>query len=145
MDQETVVSEQTESGRRLMEKLPEEGFEVRVAFWAKRTDEETWYLYLASPFVDEHGPTVAYRRVFDVMRQMSDLWIEPLEVRVIGINDSLTEAVLAVMKPKVPDGKFAVRHPKPYPGMTRLGNSALSRLDIVGAYVYPLSQASVTA
>ena len=145
MDHDPVVIEQTECGRRLIEKLTDEGFEVRVAFWAKRTDEEEWYLYLASPFVDQHGPTVAYRRVFDVMRQMSDLWIDSLEVRVIGINDSLTEAVLAEMKPKVPNSKFAVRNPKPFPGMTRLGGSTLGGLSIVGAYIYPLSKGSVTA
>ena len=137
MDQDTVVSEQTESGRRLKEKLSADGFDVRVAFWMKPTDEEKWYLYLASPFVDENGPTVAYRRVFDVMRKMPDLWIDPLEVRVIGINDSLTEAVLAVTQPKVPDSPFAVRNPKRYPGMTRFGGSTLGGVSIVGAYIYP--------
>lgn len=145
MDQDTMVNDQTENGRRLIEQLTEEGFDVRVAFWAKLTGEEKWYLYLASPFVDENDPKAAYSRVFDVMRKMTDLWIDPFEVRVIGMNDSLTNAVLAVIKPKIPDSPFAVRNPKPYPGMTRFGGSTLGGVSIDGAYIYPLFKASVTA
>ena len=145
MDQDSVVNEQTESGKRLIAKLNDEGFEVRVAFWARLTDEEKWYLYLASPFVDENGPKVAYGRVFDVMQEMTDVWIDPFEIRVIGINDSLTQGALAAMKPKVPDSPFAVRNPKPYPGMTRFVGSSLGGVSIVGAFIYPLSHASVPA
>jgi hypothetical protein len=46
MDQNTLVSEQTESGKRLVEALAADEFDVRVAFWAKPTDEEKWFLYL---------------------------------------------------------------------------------------------------
>jgi len=145
MDQDTVVNEQIESGKRLIDKLNDERFEVQVAFWARLTDEEKWYLYLASPFVDENGPTVAYRRVFGVMRKMSDLWVDPFEVRVIGANDSLTQGALSVTKPKVPDSPFAVPNPKPYPGMTRFGGSTLGGVSIVGAYIYPTFPASVPA
>ncbi len=145
MDQDLLVNEQVGNGQRLIEKLTEVGFEVRVAFWAKLTDEEKWYLYLASPFVDEHGPTVAYRRVFDVMEQMPDLWIDPMEIRVIGINDSLTEGALAVTRPMVAGSKFAVRNTKPYPGLTRLRGSTLGGISVVGAYIYPPFSASVPA
>ncbi len=41
MDQDTVV---IESGKRLIEALAVSGFEVRVAFWAKPTDEGKWFL-----------------------------------------------------------------------------------------------------
>ena len=145
MDQDTVVNEQIESGKRLIDKLNDERFEVHVAFWARLTDEEKWYLYLASPFVDENGPTVAYRRVFGVMRNMTDLWVDPFEVRVIGTNDSLTQGALSVMKPKVPNSPFAVQNPKPYPGMIRFGGSTLGGVSIVGAYIYPPFPASVPA
>jgi len=45
-----------------------DGFDVRLAFWTKPTDEGKWFLYLASPVVDEKGPAAAYRLVRDVMR-----------------------------------------------------------------------------
>src|SRR5271166_6318950 len=115
MDQDTMVSEQTKRGKRLIEALVANGFDVRVAFWAKPTDEGTWFLYLASPLVDDKGPAAAYRIVHDILRKMPDPWIDPFEIRVVGLNDSLTEAALAATKPKVPDSPFAVRNPKPYP------------------------------
>jgi hypothetical protein len=137
MDHDTVVSEQTESGKRLIEALTADGFEIRVAFWAKPTEDGKWYLYLASPVVDEKGPAAAYLLVHGVLRKTPDVWIEPLEVKVVGLNDSLTEAALAVIKPKTPDSPFAVRNPKPYPGMTRFDGSTLGGIDVDGAYIYP--------
>jgi len=145
MDHDTVVSEQTESGKRLIQALTAAGFGVRIAFWAKPTDEGKWFLYLASPVVDEKGPLAAYRLVHDVLRKMPDPWIDPLDVKVVGLNDSLTEAALAVTKPKAPTSPYAVRNPKPYPGMTRFGGSTLGGVSIDGAYFYPPTQPDVSA
>ncbi len=140
-----MVSEQTDRGKRLIEALAAAGFDVRVAFWAKPTDDGTWFLYLAYTLVDDKGPSVAYRIVHDVLRKMPDLWIDPLEIKVLGLNDSLTEAALAVTRPKVPDRPFAVRNPKPYPGMTWFGGSSLGGVSIDGAYIYPPSQQGASA
>jgi hypothetical protein len=145
MDKNTVVSEQTESGERLIEALATDGFDVRVAFWAKLVDEGKWYLYLASPMVDDKGPAVAYRLVHGILRKMPDLWIDPLEIRVVGLNDSLTEAALEAIKPRVPDSPYAVRNPRPYPGMTWFGESTLGGVSIDGAYIYPPSQSGASA
>jgi hypothetical protein len=87
--------------------------------------------------VDDNGPTVAYRVVHRTMRKTPDLWIEPLEVRVIGMNDSLTEAALDVIKPKVSASPYAIRNPKPYTGMTLVRGATLWGLEIDGAYIYP--------
>ena len=145
MDQDTVVNDEIECGKRLIEKLNNEGFEVQVAFWTRLTDEEKWYLYLASPFVDVNGPKAAYGCVFDAMGKMTDLWTDPLDVRVIGTNDSLTQGALAVTKSKVSDSPFAVPKPKPYPRMIRLGGSTLGGISIVGAYIYPPFPARIPA
>ena len=145
MDQDTVVSEQTESGKRLIQALAAAGFDVRLAFWAKPTDEGKWFLYLASPFVDEKGPLAAYRLIHDVMRKVPDPWIDLLDVKVVGLNDSLAEAATAVMKPKVPSSPYAVQNPKPFPGMTRFGGSTLGGVSIEGAYIYPPLQPDASA
>ena len=144
MDQDTVVIEQIEDGKRLIESLIVAGFEVRVAFWAKPTDEGRWFLYLASPFVDEGGPAAAYDLVFKVLRDGADLWIDPFEIKVIGMKDSLTEAALAAIKPRVLEGPFAVRNPRPYRGMTRFNGSTFGGLDIDGAHIYPPSQTTAS-
>ena len=140
MDKDTLVSEQIESGERLISALAADGFDIRVAFWAKLTDEGKWFLYLASPMVDDKGPAAAYRLVHAILRKMPDLWIDPLEIRVVGLNDSLTEAALEVIKPKVPDSPYAVRNPKPYPGMTRFRGATLGGVSIDGAVIYPPPQ-----
>src|SRR5687767_12085926 len=111
MDQNALVNAEYEGGKRLIAALPAHGFEVRIAFWAKPTEAGQWYLYLASPFVDEKGPTAAYRLVNDVLRQLPDVWIEWRDVKVVGIEDSITESIL----PALP--------PKEYPGMKRFRGS----------------------
>ena len=132
-----MVSEQTESGERLAKALADNGFDVRTMFWLKPTDEEKWFLYLVSPMVDEKGSAAAYRLVLSILRQMPDLWIDPLEIRVVGLNDSLAEAAFAVTAPKVPKSQYAARNPKPYPGVTRLGESTFGGISIDGAIIYP--------
>ena len=49
VDQDAGVREQFDSGERLREALVADGFDIRVAFWAKPTDDGKWFLYLASP------------------------------------------------------------------------------------------------
>ena len=95
--------------------------------------------------VDDKGPAAAYRLVHGILRKMPDLWIDPFDIRVVGLNDSLTEAVLAAIKPKVPNSPYAVRNPKPYPGMTWFGGSTLGGVSIDGAYIYPPSQSGASA
>lgn len=143
MDQDTVVNEQIDSGERLIEALSAEGFNVGVGFWAKPTEEGKWFLYLASDLVDSDGPAVAYRLVHDVMRKTPDLWIDPLEVKVLGLKDSLALDAMNVTRPKVPDSPFAVRTPKPFQGMTRFGGATLGGVSIDGAYIYPPSATNV--
>jgi hypothetical protein len=145
MDQDSLVNEQIEGGRQLVAALTAAGFEVRVAFWAKPTEDGKWFLYMASPFVDDKGPRTAYRFVHDILRQEPDLWIDPLEVRVVGLNDSLTEAALAVLTPETPNSPFAVRNRRPHPGMTRFGGTTLGGVSIDGAYIYTPPQPAASA
>ncbi len=134
MDQDAVVSEPTGCGKRLIEALMAGGFDVRVAFETRLTDEGKWFLYRVSPIVDQEGPAVAYRLVQENLRRMPDLL---LDIRVVGLCESLARSVLELIKTKVPNRPFAVPNPRPYPGMTRLGESTLGGVDIDGAYIYP--------
>jgi hypothetical protein len=137
MDQNPVVNEEIESGKRLINALAAKGLEVGVAFWAKPSEGGQWYLYLASPFVDEKGARAAYRLVNDLLRELRDVWIDPFGIKMIGMQDSLAEAALAAVRPKVPDSPYAIRNPKPYPGMTRFNGSTLGGMSIDGALIYP--------
>lgn len=147
MDQDTVVADQADSGKRLIDLLGLEAFPISTAFWAKPTDDGKWFLYLASSVVDELGHRAAYRTVHRVIRGTPDLWIDPFEVRVIGANNSLAVAAIEATKPKIPTSTFAVKNPnpKPYPGMTRFEGSTLGGVSIDGAFIYPPPQRSVPA
>jgi hypothetical protein len=79
------------------------------------------------------------------MRKEPDPWIEPLDVKVLGLNDSVTEAALALIKPKIPNGPNAVQNQKPFPGMTRFAGSTLGGVSIDGAFIYPPLQADASA
>ncbi|CAN5286694.1 hypothetical protein BH10PLA2_BH10PLA2_34320 [soil metagenome] len=135
MDPETVVSDQTESGKALIDALTNAGFEVRIAFWAKPTEAGKWYLYLVSPFVDEKGPAVAYRTVLELLRQLPELWIDPMEIKLVGLNDSLATAALGVVM-----SNSIQRNSKSYSRKIRLGESTLGGFAFDGAYFYPLVQ-----
>jgi hypothetical protein len=140
MDQDPLVTDRITIGRRLIDALLGDNFVVKVALWAKPTEQGRWYLYLASPIVDEQGPLAAYKRLVRIMRSNPDLsppWIDSVDVRLIGLNDSIAAAASDLLRPSVPDSPFAVQNPKPFPGMTRYGGSTLGGVDIEGAILYP--------
>ena len=138
MAQDELVEEQIESGKRLINVLVADGLEIPVAFWARPTEEGKWFLYLASPLVDEKGPTVVYRLVLSVLRQTPELWIDTFEVKAIGMDDTMAQAALAIARPQHPDSPFAVLNPKPHRGMIRFGGSKLGGVAIDGsARIYP--------
>jgi hypothetical protein len=144
MDQDTVVMGQIDGGKSLIESLRDVGFDVRTAFWARPTDDEKWFLYLASPVVDAKGLQAAYGVVHRVIRQKPELWIDPFEVRVLGENDTLAVAAREVIKPRMALGPFAVPNPKPHVGMTRFNGSSLGGVSVDGVYIYPPSIAAVS-
>ncbi len=137
MDQVPVVSEQLDSGKKLIEALGDAGFEVPVAFWAKPTEADKWYLYLASPFVDEKGPLEAYGLVIDVLDSVPDIWIDPFEVRVVGLRDSLATAAIERRESRTLVGPSGASARRPFPGITRLGGCVLAGYPFDGVLIYP--------
>lgn len=130
MDHDMLVAEQLAAGKRLIETLTAAQFDVRLAFWAWPAELEEWRLYLASPSVEEQGLQKTYLRLHEIIRQNPELGIDPFDVRLIGMTDSLTEAALATYKPK------------PYPAMSRFRRTVLG---VDGGYVYPPIQPAATA
>ncbi len=143
MDKDTLLSEQIESGERLIEALAKDGFDVGVAFWAKPEEDGKWYLYLASSTVDDKGPAPAYHFVLGTLRKMPEVWIDPFEIKVLGLTDSLAQAACAMIKPSLPDSPYAAHHPRRFP--TRFGGSTLAGVSMDGGYIYPSTLASAPA
>ncbi len=133
MDQELLVNEMIDSGRRLIERLGATDFRPQAAFWAKAADAPQWYLYLASPFVDTAGPRAAYSHVHDVLRSMPEVGVDPMELKVIGMRDRMAEESIALTRARRNNGPSGLSE-RP---VTRSAGSTLGGMEIEGAYIYP--------
>jgi hypothetical protein len=127
MDQGTLVEDQIEGGRRILERLATEGVPVTAAGWLKESDTGEWFLYLATPLVGEDGAKrPAYRRVNAALRPMTPArWVDSLEIKVVGLDS--------------PVGRFLRDLQARYPGRSflRYGEASLASLGMDGAYLYP--------
>src|SRR5438105_4103713 len=105
MDTNTLVENQIDYGKRLIEDLPRHGFEVATAFWLHATEDDRWSFYIVSPLVDSEGPLQAYRRLNPLVRAMPQpYWIDPLAIKLIGPDDPIAKDVLAIHRcaPRLP-------------------------------------------
>lgn len=130
MDQGPLVEMQINDGAKVVEELRAKGFDVQAAWWMKASDEGLWFLYVASREVDDLGATAAYRKLFSLMRPLGQLWVEPMEVKLVGPGNRIAQDVMAILS------QCGGRIPTRYGGI-RLGNVWAD-----GAYLYPLSVAA---
>ena len=101
MDQVTLVATQIEDGRRLIERLVQEGFAVTASCWARTADDGQWYLYIASPAVRERGTArEAYRRAAAKDPGDWELWLQLLSLS-RGDERARALARLTVLNPGV--------------------------------------------
>ena len=63
MDTTTLVDGLIEDGSRIVEQLPQDGFEVTAAFWLKAAEDEQWYYYIVSPVAESERMRDAYGRL----------------------------------------------------------------------------------
>lgn len=60
MVKETLVEKDISDGKKLILRLDNSEFKVASAFWLYTSESETWFLYLASNYVDDHNKKRAY-------------------------------------------------------------------------------------
>jgi hypothetical protein len=127
VDTTSLVSDLIEDGRRVVEQLPRDGFEVTAAFWLKEADSGRWYFYVVSPAYETEGPFAAYMRLHATIRRLNLDWLDLLEVKLIGPTNPIARDVLAIQQRAV----GAKVKPLRWEG-TQLGN-----VSVDGAYLYP--------
>lgn len=137
MDPNAMVTEQVASGQQLLEALEARGLHAEIAFWAKPTESEKWYLYIACPEVETQGSRAVYGKILDVLNGLPDNWLDLLDIKVVGMTDSMTKGAEEIVKPRNPKGPFAVTNPVRHRGMTWFGGSTLGGIPVDGAYLYP--------
>ena len=129
MDTTTLVSEFIEDGKRIIEQLPQDGFEVTAGFWLKAAEEGQWYFYIVSPVADQERLNEAYRQLYTLIQQMPEPhWIDPLAVKLIGPSHPLARDVLGIHE--------RAAGPKTRP--IRWDGNVLGNISVEGAYLYPL-------
>jgi hypothetical protein len=85
------VKHHLEDGRKLLELLSLEGFDVTASSWLKDDDSDRWYLYIASRNVDTDGPWKAYKFVHGVIARHPEIRIDRFGVKLVGPNDPLVK------------------------------------------------------
>lgn len=144
VDQDPEATKQAQRGKRHLDPLAKRGFNVQVASWAKPTGEGSWFRYRTSRVIDDRGPAEAYGLVLGILRQMSERWIDPFEIGIVGLDDSLARIALSLVRPMVAVIPFSVRPPMPYPGMSRFSGATLGGVSIDGAHTRHPSQSGVS-
>lgn len=121
---ETLVTAAIDSGQLLIDKLRQRQFEVTAAFWVKPADEESWFLYIASPVVDRDGLSMAFRTVYRTLSEVPNSWDFTSEIRLIGSSNPITSAVLSAQAHVL--GPLSMRY----------GGRQLGTMLIDEAYIY---------
>ena len=95
MGQELLVSEQIDAGeefvRGFCEYLP-----VAAAFWVNPADSEDWFLYVASPEVDDGNLDVAYGEVLRRVGTNKNQWLDAFQVKLLNSADPLATEVIRI-------------------------------------------------
>lgn len=86
--------QQVDDVPRLTDALKRDNFDVKAAFWLYTSEADQWYLYLVSDLVDQKGTTEAYGLVFQTMRRLTNLRINPFEVKLVSPDEPVAKAVL---------------------------------------------------
>lgn len=125
MDKSPLVTEQLSAGEWLIREFSKT-IPVQAAFWLRERDSDEWYFYLASDQINDSNFDHAYGEVLRIVRPLQSLWIDPFQVKVIGLDSPVAKAALDVMR------KFPGRIPTRYHGR-HFGN-----LSVDEAYIYAL-------
>jgi hypothetical protein len=125
MDQGPLVSEQIEAGAKFVREFDKYA-PVQAAFWLKASEERQWYLYIASDQINDSNVKAAYGEVLRLTGKIQDPWLDPFQVKLVGMNDGVAQAVLEIQRKYL--GKIPMRYHGP-----RLGGVSVEE-----AYIYPL-------
>jgi hypothetical protein len=134
MDQGPLVEAQVTDGKRLLERLAEEGIAVTAAGWLKESENGRWYLYIATPLVGEDGDAwEAYRRIRSVIRELPQpFWTNRFPIRAVEGSGPFAKAVQQLWQ----RGRGL--------SVIRLGEGSIGEIGIDGAYIYPPLSAPVS-
>src|SRR5260370_42349130 len=84
MDTDLLVENKIDDGQRLLNELVRNQFQVSVAFWAKRSEEGLWHLWIASSAVAPNYSGDALAKVYAAMTAIPDCQVTPVDISVLN-------------------------------------------------------------
>jgi hypothetical protein len=130
MDSNALVDFQIDAGQRVITRLVRDGFPVEAAFWARTTEEDIWFLYIASPVVEEKGPMQSYRALQASLQQLQGIPLSLSDIKLIGRTNPITRDVITILNNRYP-GSLATRY-----GGRRLGDMSIHEIYIYPSHLY---------
>lgn len=124
MGQAVLVDRQIEGGEERIRQIRDAGIDVTAAFWLKASDDDRWYLYIASTDVDQHGATNTYRKTYAATSRKRIPWVDFFQLKLIRTDNPLAKAAIDRTGPDLP---------------TVYQQSFLGDVSIDEAYIYPQS------
>ena len=94
MDQSPLVNDQIDPGARLVAEFDKYAT-VQSAFWLKESEGD-WHLYITSDQIKDDNIDRAYREVHRITHILDDPSLNPFDVKLIGADDPLAQAVMGV-------------------------------------------------
>ncbi|MBI1916221.1 MAG: hypothetical protein HYS12_16025 [Planctomycetes bacterium] len=136
MDQIPLVNEQIEDGKRLLERLVQEGVTVSAACWLKESEPSRWEFYIVSSLVGaRNDKRPSYRRVRTLIQQMPQpFWVDFFDVRLERPGSPISKALQERIRSS--NGRLPIR-------LASGSLGGLCGLEIDGGYLYPPISAPV--
>lgn len=121
-----VANFDEQAGRRLLQELDKRHFPIDAALWLYRPEEDDWRLVIATPLVDEFGPSEGYRRLQRVVQKMSGTRLSLSNVALVSPEDPL----IVLLRSAISTG----------PGIhgVRFSRNSINGVFVEDAYIYRL-------
>ena len=124
----TLVSQEIEEGKRLIDALNAANLSVDSALWIYAPEPETWRLMLTSPLYDRKGPLKTYEEILSVFRQVKpDLKIDWTGIVAVSPKHELIKGLRQLQQ-----------HWKLNLAGKRLTNNLVNQTWIEDAYIYQI-------
>lgn len=125
MDKASLVEEQIDDGKKLVEALDGAKVAVRAAMWFYYPEPNDWRLIIATPFLDDVGPMKTYELIQNVIeKSLPDLSIKLRNIFLVSPQNKL----IKLMKAAIGTGKGIS-------GIRFTGN-VINNVLIEDAYIY---------
>ncbi len=100
MVETSLVGPNSSTGEDILRALDQAKIPVQAAFWTYLQTASRWRLYIASPVVDEDGPTGAYLKLQRAIKRVrpTDAAELLLDITVISPRDRIAQAIRRSVK-----------------------------------------------